>query len=332
MTQMSARQRFASVRARLMELELWDADSLVMTAPGAVCSAAGEPVEAALFSAVSAPMAVLTAGRYAREFAKAPHALCAETDDAAQMFGVRVPVRSAPRRGDTACIVPNRGFVVTARFENELIAACILLEKLCMTARLSPRIGTPKPLAAPLCLIEHAVYTKKYSRPSLAAAQGEEAAPVAQDVSDLALRESVIAYGKKLVENRLIQATWGNVSARIDADRFLITPSGVDYDRIRPHCRRQLCRRAAPFQRAGDAPAHLCRARRRARRDPHALRGAANVRRVPGESAHAGDRRPLRRLRRERLEEARGERVRGAALSRSLHHGKSRLYRGSSGS
>ena len=146
MTQMSAQQRFASVRARLMELGLWDADSLVMTAPGAVCGAAGEPVEAALFSAVSAPMAVLTAGRYAREFAKAPHALCAETDDAAQMFGVCVPVRSAPRRGDAACFVPNRGFVVTARFENELIAACILLEKLCMTARLSPRIGTPKPL------------------------------------------------------------------------------------------------------------------------------------------------------------------------------------------
>ena len=136
MTQMSAQQRFASVRARLMELGLWDADSLVMTAPGAVRSAAGEPVEAALFSAVSAPMAVLTAGRYAREFAKAPHALCAETDDAAQMFGVCVPVRSAPRRGDTACIVPNRGFVVTARFENELIAACILLEKLCMTCLL----------------------------------------------------------------------------------------------------------------------------------------------------------------------------------------------------
>ena len=234
MTQMSAQQRFASVRARLMELELWDADSLVMTAPGAVCSAAGEPVEAALFSAVSAPMAVLTAGRYAREFAKDPHALCAETDDAAQMFGVRVPVRSAPRRGDSACIIPGTGFIVTARFENELIAACILLEKLSMTALLSHRIGTPKPLGAPLCLMEHAVYTKKYSRPSLAAAQGEEPERKAQEVPDLALRESVIAYGRKLVENRLIQATWGNVSARIDENRFLITPSGVDYDRIRP--------------------------------------------------------------------------------------------------
>ena len=55
-----------------------------------------------------------------------------------------------------------------------------------------------------------------------------------REVPDLALRESVIAYGKKLAENRLIQATWGNVSARIDENRFLITPSGVDYDRIRP--------------------------------------------------------------------------------------------------
>ena len=199
----------ASVRARLMELELWDADSLVMTAPGAVCSAAGEPVEAALFSAVSAPMAVLPPGGTPANLPKDPHALCAETDDAAQMFGVRVPVRSAPRRGDAACIVPNRGFVVTARFENELIAACILLEKLCMTALLSRRIGTPKPLAAPLCLIEHAVYTKNTPVRRSPRRRGEEAAPVAQDVSDLALRESVVAYGKKLVENRLIQATWG---------------------------------------------------------------------------------------------------------------------------
>lgn len=234
MTQLSVQERFSSVRARLEALGLWDADALVRIAPGAVFRAGGEPVETDLFSAVSTPMAVLTAGRYAREFLRKPHALCAETDDAAQMFGVRVPVRSAPRRGDAACIVPNRGFVVTARFENELIAACILLEKLCMTAQLSPRIGTPKPLAAPLCLIEHAVYTKKYSRPSLAAARGEDSAPETREVPDLALRESVIAYGKKLAENRLIQATWGNVSARIDENRFLITPSGVDYDRIRP--------------------------------------------------------------------------------------------------
>lgn len=253
MTQISAQQRFASVRARLEELGLWGADALVMSAPGTVFNAAGEAVTTEIFSAVSAPMAVLTAGRHARKFAQSPRALRAETDDAAQMFGVRVPVRSAPRRGDAACIVPGTGFIVTARFENELVAACILLEKLCMTALLSPRIGTPKPLSAPLCLMEHAVYTKKYSRPSLAAAQGEDARPEAQDVPDLALREAVIAYGKKLVENRLIQATWGNVSARIDEDHFLITPSGVDYDRIRPEDIVEICISDGSFA-AGQRP------------------------------------------------------------------------------
>lgn len=48
------------------------------------------------------------------------------------------------------------------------------------------------------------------------------------------LREEVIRYGRLLVEHRLIQSTWGNVSVRADADHFLITPSGVSYDRVTP--------------------------------------------------------------------------------------------------
>ena len=234
MTNRPAGERFASVRARLEALGLWNGETLLSPAPGVVLDAGGNGAEPALFSEIAAPMAIFTAGRYSREFARQPHALRAATDDAAQMFGVRVPVSAKPRRGAAACIVPDCGFVVTGRFENELIAACILLEKLCMTALLSRRIGKPRPLSAPLCLLEHSVYEKKYSRPSLEAAKGGVPAPEAREVSDLALREAVIAYGKKLAEYRLIQATWGNVSARIDENRFLITPSGVDYDRIRP--------------------------------------------------------------------------------------------------
>lgn len=48
------------------------------------------------------------------------------------------------------------------------------------------------------------------------------------------LRGEVIRYGQLLVEHRLIQATWGNVSARVDDDHFLISPSGVDYARVQP--------------------------------------------------------------------------------------------------
>ena len=42
-------------------------------------------------------------------------------------------------------------------------------------------------------------------------------------------KKSVIDAGRKLVQNGLIQRTWGNVSCRIDGERFAITPSGRDY-------------------------------------------------------------------------------------------------------
>lgn len=48
------------------------------------------------------------------------------------------------------------------------------------------------------------------------------------------LRAEVIRYGQLLVENRLIQATWGNVSVRVDEDHFLMSPSGVDYYHVSP--------------------------------------------------------------------------------------------------
>lgn len=43
------------------------------------------------------------------------------------------------------------------------------------------------------------------------------------------IKNTVINAGIKLVENGLIQRTWGNVSMRIDSESFAITPSGRDY-------------------------------------------------------------------------------------------------------
>ena len=45
---------------------------------------------------------------------------------------------------------------------------------------------------------------------------------------------SVIQAGKMLVENGLIQRTWGNVSCRIDEKHFAITPSGKGYLTLTP--------------------------------------------------------------------------------------------------
>lgn len=49
-----------------------------------------------------------------------------------------------------------------------------------------------------------------------------------------AAKELVIEAGKKLVEEGLIQRTWGNVSCRIDGTCFAITPSGMDYLSLTP--------------------------------------------------------------------------------------------------
>ena len=44
----------------------------------------------------------------------------------------------------------------------------------------------------------------------------------------------VIEAGLKLVENKLIARTWGNISARISDEEFVITPSGRGYDSLKP--------------------------------------------------------------------------------------------------
>lgn len=47
------------------------------------------------------------------------------------------------------------------------------------------------------------------------------------------IRSMVVNAGKRLVDTGLAAGTWGNVSARIDENHMLITPSGTDYSNIR---------------------------------------------------------------------------------------------------
>ena len=47
-------------------------------------------------------------------------------------------------------------------------------------------------------------------------------------------REAIVAMGCALLDEGLVEGTWGNVSVRLDADRMLITPSGADYRTLLP--------------------------------------------------------------------------------------------------
>lgn len=47
-------------------------------------------------------------------------------------------------------------------------------------------------------------------------------------------RQKVKEAGVKLLESNLVQGTWGNISIRLDDHRMVVTPSAMDYIRMRP--------------------------------------------------------------------------------------------------
>ena len=47
-------------------------------------------------------------------------------------------------------------------------------------------------------------------------------------------KKLVVEAGLKLVRSGLIARTWGNVSARVSDNEFVITPSGIPYEKLTP--------------------------------------------------------------------------------------------------
>ncbi len=52
--------------------------------------------------------------------------------------------------------------------------------------------------------------------------------------TELELRKLVKDSGVKLLEENLVQGTWGNISVRLDEDHMLVTPTGLDYNHLQP--------------------------------------------------------------------------------------------------
>lgn len=52
--------------------------------------------------------------------------------------------------------------------------------------------------------------------------------------SEKEARELLVKAGLELVKSGLIARTWGNISAKISDEEFVITPSGIPYERLAP--------------------------------------------------------------------------------------------------
>ena len=51
---------------------------------------------------------------------------------------------------------------------------------------------------------------------------------------ELQQRQLIKDIGVRLLEENLVQNTWGNISVRLDEDHMLVTPNGLDYNHLSP--------------------------------------------------------------------------------------------------
>ena len=141
-------------------------------------------------------------------------------DDTAQIVGANFKFDDEPK----------------ARSEREARIANFVLAKAELVYNEAKKIGGVKFLPTAEAMLMRAVYLKKYSK----AEEGPEKAVTSvgslegMSEEEIELRESLVKYGNKLVEKDLVQGTWGNLSARLDDEYMLVTPSGIDYDRLTP--------------------------------------------------------------------------------------------------
>jgi L-ribulose-5-phosphate 4-epimerase len=168
-------------------------------------------------------------------------------DDMTQINGITVKCASANTAAEVvsalsgmrnSCFLPDAGAVVTGRDLKEVANAVLVLDKAAHAELLAENKGGTEPIPIFFSIIEHTVFKLKYSKLDQKSkkkeAAGEERksaittpelAKIAQDIKDA---------GVKLLEENLVQGTWGNISVRVDDTYMLATPSGLDYVDLKP--------------------------------------------------------------------------------------------------
>lgn len=208
-----------------------------------------EPFFHAFYVKPEAKALLLLRGTYAQQIAAGMRALTAELDDMAQIVGLtaRVAQSLAPDeiyrclRGRNSCFVKDEGMLITGRAISEAMTGAILLEKAAMTHLLAKKIGGAKRVPLFSAALMHFIYQKKYSKINLSAesataqeTQQPRADTPAQTARERELREQIVAYGRRLQTEGLLQGTWGNLAVRFDERYMLCTPSGLDYRMLTP--------------------------------------------------------------------------------------------------
>ncbi len=141
------------------------------------------------------------------------------------------------------CFLPDAGAVVLGRTLDEVYTATLVLDKAANAEILAESKGGTKPMKLISTVLEHVVFKLKYSKSNQksqkAAEKGEkvdiEEKPSAITTDELKkIAQDIKNAGVKLLEDNLVQGTWGNIAVRVDDNKMLATPSALDYIMLKP--------------------------------------------------------------------------------------------------
>ncbi len=186
-------------------------------------------------------------------FSSKRRVLKAILDDMAQICGVTVKFATTNTAAEVVaclggmrnvCFLPDAGAVVTGRTLDEVFTASLVLDKAANAEILAENKGGTKSLNILEATLEHVVFKLKYSKSNQksqkAAESGEkmEAAEVKPSaiVTDeqKKIADDIKAAGVRLLDENLVQGTWGNIGVRLDDKTMLATPSAIDYVMLQP--------------------------------------------------------------------------------------------------
>lgn len=161
---------------------------------------------------------------------------CAKQNNAVEVIMALAGLRNA-------CFLPEAGAVVTGRTLDEVYTAALVLDKACNCYLLAERKGGVHPHSLLNAVLEHVVYKLKYSKKNQnsqkAAEEGKEVhteerpSAIVTD-EQKALAQAVKDAGVRLLEENLVQGTWGNIAVRCGDKHMLVTPTALDYIMLQP--------------------------------------------------------------------------------------------------
>lgn len=173
-------------------------------------------------------------------------------DDLAQVCGTSIKCAAKNVASDVVaalsgqrnvCLLPDAGAVVTGRTLDEVFTATLVLDKACNAEILAESKGGTDHMNAFYAFLEHVVFKLKYSKTNQkqqkAAETGTEEKKEERQTAVVTDEEKKIAQdikdaGVRLLDENLVQGTWGNIAVRLDAKYMLATPSGIDYVMLQP--------------------------------------------------------------------------------------------------